>query len=537
MPSVLMYFLGLETAKRWPHVAVGSRLRKNANLPETRAMPLGYSWNNAADILSANVLKLNEFALPLEMKSRTGSMERRITTYEQAIEYLYSRINYERVQTGTYTTGDFKLERVRQLLARLGNPHESIPAVHIAGTKGKGTTAAMVAGILEAAGYRVGLFTSPHISRFEERIQVNGQMPSRADLVGLVRQAAEAVEPMDRQPGQMAVTFFELTMALGWLWFQAGSVDVAVLEVGLGGRLDATNICRPVACAITTISRDHTGLLGSTLPQIAEEKAGIIKPGIPVVTGVEEESAHRRIAEICRRQHAPLFSLGREIHFTTPALENAEPPKTVSVETPVRRHESLGVPLTGRHQHRNAAVAVGLMDVLVQQGWQISEDAIRQGLAATKWPLRIEVVQTAPFVVLDVAHNWASVQALLETLNQNFPAKRRILIFAASRDKDVAGMLRLLLPQFDSLIVTEFLANPRASGIEKLQRLVHSLSGRFAHAVGTPAQAWQLARRMAGPDDLICGGGSFFIAAELREVIVGEPTPQEGWLAEKQPLS
>ncbi len=453
-------------------------------------------------------------------------MERRITTYEQAIEYLYGRINYERVQTGTYTTSDFKLGRVRQLLARLGNPQESIPAVHIAGTKGKGTTAAMTARILEAAGYRAGLFTSPHISTFEERIQVNGQMPGRDDLVRLVQQAAAAADAMDQEPGHMAPTFFELTMALGWLWFQAQAVDVAVLEVGLGGRLDATNVCRPAVCAITSISRDHTGLLGSTLFQIAAEKAGIIKPGVPVITGVEEPTARQVVAEVCRQQSAPVYSLDREIRISSATpLEHAQ--KTLTVETPFHAYERLPVPLAGRHQVRNAALAVGLADSLRRQGWRIDEEAVRRGLAATRWPLRIEVVHSEPTAVLDVAHNWASVTALAETLNCDFSADRRILIFAASRDKDVSGMLRQLLPQFDSVILTQFLGNPRAVPAEKLEPLVHALTGRFAHVASTPAQAWHLARRIAGPQDLICGAGSFFIAAELREVILSRSASRD----------
>jgi dihydrofolate synthase/folylpolyglutamate synthase len=391
----------------------------------------------------------------------------------------------------------------------------------------------MVAGMLESAGYRVGLFTSPHISSFEERIKVNGQMPSPEDLVSLVQQVAEETQRMDQLPGQMAPTFFELTMALGWLWFQARKADVVVLEVGLGGRLDATNVCRPVACAITSISRDHTGLLGSTLRQIAEEKAGIIKPGIPAVSGVDDESAHQRIAEICRQRKAPLFSLNREIRVEASPLAGKSHPN-ICIDTPHHRYDQLRVPLAGGHQIRNAALAVGLIDALRQQGWNIEDHAVRQGLADTHWPLRIEVVQTNPTVVLDVAHNWASVKALIETLNGNFSGDRRILIFSASRDKDVAGMLRQLIPRFHSLIITQFVGNPRGTPIEKLAPLVHSLSGRFAHAANTPAQAWHLARRLAGPSDLICGAGSFFLAAELREVIVGEPTRGDGFGAETQ---
>jgi dihydrofolate synthase/folylpolyglutamate synthase len=322
-----------------------------------------------------------------------------MTTYEQAIEFLYGRINYERVQTGNYTHGDFKLDRVRELLGRLGNPQDHIPVVHIAGTKGKGTTSAMTASILESAGYRVGLFTSPHISHFEERIKVNGQMPSREAIVRLVQQVALAAEAMNRLPGQMSPTFFEVTMALGWLWFEAQSVDLAVLEVGLGGRLDATNVCRPVVSAITSISRDHTGLLGSTLRQIAEEKAGIVKPGVPVVSGVEDNEALLAIAAICQARSAPLVLLGRDIRFEGSARPGGFLAKSLSVETPLARHEDLPVPLAGAHQFRNTALAVGIIDVLRQKGWEVDEAAIREGLAKTQWPLRIEVVGTRPFVI------------------------------------------------------------------------------------------------------------------------------------------
>ena len=245
------------------------------------------------------------------------------------IEFLYGRINYERVQTGSYSTRDFKLDRVRQLLAGLGDPQEAVPAIHIAGTKGKGTTAAMTAGILEAAGFRVGLFTSPHISAFEERMTVGGRMPAREDIVHLANRVAEETHRMDQWPGQMSPTFFEITMAMGWLWFLFQNVDMVVLEVGLGGRLDATNVCRPLVCVITSISRDHTGLLGSTLAEIAAEKAGIIKPGVPVVSGVQNPEASDVIEEVCREQNAPLTVLDRDIHLVSePAIFRPHPAGT-----------------------------------------------------------------------------------------------------------------------------------------------------------------------------------------------------------------
>lgn len=451
-----------------------------------------------------------------------GSMDCHITTYERAIDYLYGRINYERVQTDRYTTQDFKLDRMRELLVRLDDPQETIPAVHIAGTKGKGTTAVFTAKMLEAAGYRVGLFTSPHIFSFEERIQVNGQTPAPGDIISLVRQVADVTDQMDQLPGQMSPTFFEMTMAMGWLWFRHQRVDWAVLEVGLGGRLDATNLCRPIACAITSISRDHTGLLGSTTKQIAEEKAGIIKSGLPTVCGVEDESAILSIEEICRQQDAELIRLDRDIHLTRERQSQSLGSQTLTIQTSRYTYADLVVPFVGSHQLRNAAIAVGLVECLTQQGYNISEQAIREGLASATCPLRIEVVQSEPTVVLDVAHNWASIAALLKTLNQNFSNSHRVLIFAASRDKDVGGMLRQLLPQFESIILTQFLGNPRSLSVDKVGELAASLSGRRFHRATTPAQAWQIAQLLAHPQSLICGTGSFFIAGELREVILGD---------------
>lgn len=457
-------------------------------------------------------------------------MDRLITTYEQAIEFLYGRINYERILAESVTAGGFKLERMKDLLARLGNPHLEIPAVHIAGTKGKGTTAAIAASILEAAGYRVGLFTSPHITSFEERIQVNGRMPDEADVVSLVGQVAEISDEMDRVPGQMSPTFFEITMAIGWLWFRRQNVDLAVLEVGLGGRLDATNVCRSIVCAITSISRDHTALLGNTLEEIAREKAGIIKPGVPLVCGVEDGPALKTIQGIADERGSAITVIDREIQIETAAGYD---PREVTIGTQRNTYERLELPFAGRHQFRNAAVAIGLIEEVKSQGWPVAGDAFRRGVSQARCPLRIEVVRREPTVVLDVAHNWASITALLETLNRDFARNRRILIFAASRDKDAAGMLRLLLSQFTTVIVTQFLGNPRALPVEKTARLARSLTSRMIHAANTPAGAWQLARRLAGTEDLIAGTGSFFIAAELREIILGvdsasEASPVEG---------
>lgn len=452
-----------------------------------------------------------------------------VESYEQAVEFLFSRVNYERLSGMQYTGDDFKLDRMRELLRRLGDPHETIPAVHIAGTKGKGSTAALTAQILSTAGIRAALFTSPHISAFEERMAVAGVNPARHELVELVRQLADVVTDLDKTPGQMSPTYFEIATALAWLYFCERRAEIAVLEVGMGGRLDATNLCRPAVSIITSISRDHTRQLGSRLDQIAREKAGIIKSMVPVVSGVTSDPARAVIVEVCQSRSSPLFELGRDFSYRYHAAtvghaamvgqsETAGP--TVDIETPGKQWRNLTLPLVGEHQARNLALAAAAVQRLQEQGWKIPDDSIGAGLAQLRWPGRIEVLSRQPTVIVDAAHNWEAVAALLRTLDESFPARRRVLVFAATRDKDVLGMLRQLLSRFDTVIVTCFQNNPRHVPVEALVSMVRGLTDQPVHAAADAAAAWKLARRFASADDLICITGSFFIAAEMRELLV-----------------
>lgn len=446
----------------------------------------------------------------------------RAENYEQAIEFLFSRVNYERLSGALFSVDDFKLDRMRDFLTRLGDPHEAIPAAHIAGTKGKGSTAAFVAAALTAAGRRTGLFTSPHVTAFEERMAVDGTIPTPQQLAELVNRAAASVVDLDEAPGRMSPTYFEIATALAWLYFRQRQAEIAVLEVGMGGRLDATNVCRPAVTAITTISRDHVRQLGSRVEQIAREKAGIIKPGIPVVSGVMNPEAQAVIDEVCRREGAPLRQLGRDYSYVYEAPALGGVPR-VSICTWRRTWDPLPLSLVGEHQAANAACAVAMLELLDEQGWSIPALAIEQALGGLRWPGRIEVIGQRPTVIVDAAHNWAAVAALLKTLDESFPARRRVLIFAATGDKDVAGMLRQLLPRFDSVVLTSFQNNPRSLPVETLHPLAQGLTERPLHVAADPAAAWKLARRLTGPDDLVCVTGSFFIAAELRELIVSEP--------------
>lgn len=444
----------------------------------------------------------------------------RLETYEQVIEFLFGRINYERATTDSYSTADFKLDRMRRLLERIGSPHERIPAVHVAGTKGKGSTCAMLASVLSTAGLRTGLYISPHITAFEERMTVDGVQPTPEQLVELVNRVRPIVEEMDALPGQMEPTYFELATALAWMTFDDARCDVVVLEVGLGGRLDCTNLCNPAVTVITNVSRDHTQILGSTVRLIAREKAGIIKSGVPVITGVSHLDAIDVVRETAERNHAPVWWLPHDVELLR--RETTTTGTFVDIRTPESTHAGLSVPLVGEHQATNAALAVAAIDLLRRQGWNISEEALREGLAKVSWPARVEVVSRQPTVVIDAAHNWESAKALVRAVESEFPARRRILLFAATKDKDVAGVLRLVIPAFDTVIFTQYVDNPRGVPPGELRSLLAAMSDRPAHLAGDPPTAWKLARRLAEPEDLIVVTGSFFLVAELRDLILEE---------------
>ena len=459
-------------------------------------------------------------------------MSRTVENYEQAIEYLFGRINYEQVHAERYAVRDFKLDRMAHLLSLLGDPQERIPAIHIAGTKGKGSTAAMLAEVLKAAGFRVGLFTSPHIEAFEERMRVDGEMLKPDQLVELVNQISPHITQMDRTPGKCKPTYFEIATAMAWLCFEQARTDVVVLEVGLGGRLDSTNVCRPEVCVITSISRDHTQLLGSRLEDIAREKAGIVKPNVPVVSGISASGVRDVIGEMCRTKQAPLYQVERDFTLShqsqdtdghSASVEQQRPVYgTVDVQSPWRQWSSIPLTLAGAHQAHNAALAVTALDVLRERGWSVPTESVVRGMRSVTCPLRIEFLARKPTVVVDAAHNSASIAALTSTLARSFSARRRILIFATARDKDAAGHLRQLLPRFDTVILTQYLGNPRALPAAELHQLCRSLSTVPVHLAANPAQAWKLARWVAGEDDLICVTGSFFIAAEARALILDD---------------
>jgi dihydrofolate synthase/folylpolyglutamate synthase len=442
---------------------------------------------------------------------------------EQALAFWFGHINYEQRSP---QAADLKLERMFALLDRLGNPHDALRIVHVAGSKGKGSTAAMIASILGQAGYRTGLFTSPHLCRVAERIQVEGTPISDPDLTSVLNEVYPAVRWLDAHGKAGAVTFFEVATALGFLYFVRRGVDVAVVEVGLGGRFDSTNVCQPLVSLITSISFDHTKLLGDRLSQIAMEKAGIVKPGRPVLSGARLPDPRRVIARICRERGSPLRELGVAIHYRhDPGVITAEVLRLprVAITTDRRTWPEMELGLLGDHQAANAALAVAAVETLAEAGLAVTDGAVAAGLAGVRWPARLEVLGRRPLVVLDCAHNVASAEALVETLRASFPGSgKRFLVFAGSNDKDLAGMLRVLGPPFAHVFLTRFSHNLRAVAPDQLALPLRQACGTPFSIHPNPQEAWQAAQALAGPDDLVCVTGSVFLAGELRPVLAGE---------------
>jgi dihydrofolate synthase/folylpolyglutamate synthase len=454
---------------------------------------------------------------------------------DAALEFLLQRIDYERALSIPYRRRQFRLDRMRALMERLGDPHRQLSIVHVAGTKGKGSTSAMVASMLTAAGYRTGLYSSPHLVDVEERLNIDGRACTAEELVALVDQVRPHVEALDREARQTGAaapgpTYFEIVTALAMLHFAQRGVDAAVIEVGLGGRLDSTNVCLPRVSVITSISFDHMKQLGWTLASIAREKAGIIKPGVPVVSGVIDEEPRAVIDEVRRQQGSALIQAGRDFEFVY------RPPRAVdhgaewgemdfSHRWPGRPYELSGLKLRllGRHQAANAAVALAVVEQLRQQGWTLPEAAVRQGLGSAECPARLEVVGRRPTVILDVAHNAASVAALVETMLESFAATRRILVFGTTVDKPVEPMLRLLLPHFETVVLTRYQNNPRALPLETLAAAARAIHPGPYRLCQTPAEAWQIVGQLCTPPQLVCVTGSFFLAAEMRREIALAP--------------
>jgi dihydrofolate synthase/folylpolyglutamate synthase len=417
-------------------------------------------------------------------------------TYPEAIKYLESFIDYEKAPAFAYKES-LKLERIKNFLDSIGNPHDGLKCLHIAGTKGKGSTSAFLTYILREAGYKVGLYTSPHLSDFRERIRILGPqrlpgdfegMISRRDLARLVKRSKPVIERFNARSEYGPLTFFEVYTALAFIYFKENRVDFAVFETGLGGRLDATNIVQPLVCVITPISYEHTQKLGRTLREIAGEKAGIIKKGVNVISAPQDEEASSIIRHKCQEMGVRLREVSKVVYL------------------------GLKLRLIGRHQLINAAVAASAIKELQGLGVKVSAAAIKKGLYNTCWPGRCEVISKNPFTVLDGAQNTASAGVLKEAIKENFKYKRLVLVLGISSDKDIKGMCRQLYGLADKIILTK--ANsPRATAPEKLAGYFR---GKEPYLTQGVKEAKTLAQRLAKKEDLVLVTGSLFVVGEFR---------------------
>jgi dihydrofolate synthase/folylpolyglutamate synthase len=409
---------------------------------------------------------------------------------------------------GAYLSGlnidvmHFGLEAITKLLTRLGNPQSGYPTILIGGTNGKGSTAAMLASILRQAGLKVGLYTSPHLIDIRERIVINGIKISRKEMGDLIAEIKDHT--------QEPVTYFECLTAAAFLYFSRKRVDIAVLEVGLGGRLDATNIVDPVVSVITNIALEHTAYLGKTLESIAREKAGIIKKNGVCVTAATQRKVINVFAGTCHTQHARLVRLGSDFKIKIHQDES------ISYEGQNLKINRLIVPLRGAHQLSNTALALAVLEILEKKGWRIDDQAIRQGLAETRWEARLEILCSQPLFLLDGAHNPAGTTALCRVLEKDFSACRLILIFSALADKDYRRMLQKIAPLAYRIFLPP-LKTKRAVAPQVLATFMES-RGYPALISENVAASVRQALQCAGKSDLICACGSLYLAGEVKQI-------------------
>jgi dihydrofolate synthase/folylpolyglutamate synthase len=420
------------------------------------------------------------------------------TAYNQALDYLYSFVDYSLKHSSELAKADFNLDRMFELMDSLGNPQNRYPIIHVAGTKGKGSVSALCASALKAAGHTVGLYTSPHLEDYVERIRINGAPISHEQLVRLVEEIKPHVTKIKK------LTTFEITTALAFMAFAKYGVNAAVFEVGLGGRLDATNIVTPKVSVITSLSYDHTAVLGNTLTLIAGEKAGIIKHGVPVVSSPQKDEALEVLERVAKLMNSELTLVGRDVKFELVK-------SSLDGQKFIIHHSSFIIPLLGSHQVENAATAYA---ALKASRISITNKQIQKGFSQVKWRARFEVVRRDPPVIFDSAHNQDSFAKLSETLQTYFPDNKVYLIFGASEDKNIPGMFAELKSKIKKIIITRA-DHPRALEVEQIQQLAVQ-AGAESEAVTPVKSALARALELSSKDgSIVLSAGSMFVTAEV----------------------
>lgn len=420
------------------------------------------------------------------------------THYNRSLDYLYSFVDYSLKHSSELAKADFNLDRMFALMESLGNPQNKYHIIHVAGTKGKGSVSALCASALQAAGYRTGLYTSPHLLDFVERMQINGEPISHAQLNELVDEIKPHVAKIEK------LTTFEITTALGFMAFAKYGATAAVFEVGLGGRLDATNVVMPNVSVITSLSYDHTAVLGNTLTLIAGEKAGIIKQNVPVVSSPQKEESLIVLERVAREKNNELTLVGRDVTFE--AIRSSLDGQEFKIQG-----LNFNVPLLGSHQIENASTAYA---ALKASGLSITDEQIQKGFSQVKWPARFEIVRRDPPVIFDSAHNQDSFEKLSETLETYFPGKKVYLIFGASEDKNIPGMFAALKPKVAKIILTRA-DHPRALEVEKIASLADQAGVAHESAVPVKAALTRALELSSKDGSIVLSAGSMFVTAEV----------------------
>ncbi len=448
---------------------------------------------------------------------KASARKRPARSYDSALKYLFSQTDYERMLRVRYNSDTFSLDRMHLLLKKLGNPHRKIRTVHVVGTKGKGSTATMLAHMLTACGYRTGLYTSPHVCDLRERIMIDGEMIRQTSLARLVCLAEPYLEKMSKDKP----TFFEIFTALAFRYFADEKVDIAVIECGLGGRLDSTNVIEPEVIGLTSISLDHTHQLGDTIFKIATEKAGVLKNNVPAISVPQVPEAKMALKKAAKQTKADLLFTGEDIEFSYRVESSREAGchTRICLTTPNSRFEHLQVPLQGEHQALNCGLALALLDQLKVRGMKIDDEQAIAGLAGVYVPGRMEMVSEDPRVIVDGAHNASSVKALIRALGQHIPYDSMVMIFGCAADKDVPGMITQIAKGADKVVFTQASNNARAASPKELAEMYEEHSGRVAQVTETLPEAIRIARSAVSREDLICVCGSFYLVGEAKKLL------------------
>lgn len=445
------------------------------------------------------------------MKSKIISqrkMNKHPITYQESLDYIYSFVDYSLTRQLRYSPEKFDLVRMKRLMDLMDNPHLKYPTIHVTGTKGKGSICAMVASILKESGLKVGLYTSPHLQEYTERIKVNDEEISKDDFIKILNSMIPIIEKVED------LSTFEITTAMAFQYFLACSVDVAVIEVGLGGRLDATNIVHPIVSIISSISKDHVKILGGTLKKIATEKAGIIKPGVPVVISKQKPHVETLLRNIAIKIGSQPYYVPKTLSYNYLAqnLKGQE----IQIMNLDNGSFRIQIPLLGIHQIQNALTAYLAIKIIARDNFTISIQDIQRGFQKVKWPGRFEILSENPMLVIDSAHNTDSMKHLVTSIKNIFPGKQLITIFGASEDKDIKGMLKILLPECKILIASQS-THPRAMTADKICKIASQLN-RNAKSIPSIEKALEQAIDQFNEKSIIIVTGSIFMAAAVREL-------------------